>query len=104
MGIEKGLLEQVIVNLSVNARDAMACQGALTFTTTNVKLPASIDGAASGSVTEYPVIEAADHGCGMSAEILERMALENSHFAERLTSDEVRQAITGFFAARAKKA
>ena len=33
-------------------------------------------------------------------ELLERMALENSHFAERLTSDEVRDAITAFFAAR----
>jgi enoyl-CoA hydratase/carnithine racemase len=37
-------------------------------------------------------------------EILQRMDLENGHFAERLTSDEVRGAITAFFAARAKKA
>ncbi|MES2905160.1 MAG: enoyl-CoA hydratase-related protein [Pseudomonadota bacterium] len=36
------------------------------------------------------------------AEMIERMTLENSHFAERLTSDEVRDAITAFFAARAK--
>ena len=36
------------------------------------------------------------------AEILDRMELENGHFAERLRSDEVRQAITAFFAARAK--
>lgn len=35
-------------------------------------------------------------------EILERMELENSHFAERLQSDEVKKAITAFFAARAK--
>jgi enoyl-CoA hydratase/carnithine racemase len=35
-------------------------------------------------------------------EILERMDLENGHFAERLQSDEVKQAITAFFAARAK--
>jgi enoyl-CoA hydratase/carnithine racemase len=35
-------------------------------------------------------------------EILERMALENGHFAERLQSDEVKAAITAFFAARAK--
>lgn len=35
-------------------------------------------------------------------EILERMDLENGHFTERLASDEVRQAITAFFAARAK--
>jgi enoyl-CoA hydratase/carnithine racemase len=37
-----------------------------------------------------------------NVEILERMELENGHFAERLRSDEVRQAITAFFAARAK--
>ena len=36
------------------------------------------------------------------AEILERMELENGHFAERLRSDEVREAITAFFTARAK--
>ena len=35
-------------------------------------------------------------------EILERMELENGHFAERLVSDEVKQAIAAFFAARAK--
>jgi enoyl-CoA hydratase/carnithine racemase len=35
-------------------------------------------------------------------EILERMELENGHFGERLQSDEVKQAITAFFAARAK--
>lgn len=37
-------------------------------------------------------------------EVLERMGWENSHFSERLTSDEVRQAITAFFAARGKAA
>ena len=35
-------------------------------------------------------------------EILERMELENGHFAERLQSNEVKQAIANFFAARAK--
>ena len=35
-------------------------------------------------------------------EILERMELENGHFAERLHSDEVKAAITTFFASRAK--
>jgi enoyl-CoA hydratase/carnithine racemase len=41
---------------------------------------------------------------GPTEEILERMDLENGHFGERLTSDEVRQAIAAFFAARAKPA
>jgi enoyl-CoA hydratase/carnithine racemase len=35
-------------------------------------------------------------------EILDRIELENSHFAERLQSDEVKAAIAAFFAARAK--
>jgi len=39
---------------------------------------------------------------GDTAEILERMELENGHFAERLQSDEVKRAIAAFFAARAK--
>ena len=34
--------------------------------------------------------------------VLQRMELENSHFAERLQSDEVKAAITAFFAARTK--
>ena len=36
-------------------------------------------------------------------EILERMDLENRHFSERLTSHEVRDAVTAFFAARASR-
>lgn len=35
-------------------------------------------------------------------EVLDRMELENGHFAERLQSDEVKSAIAAFFAARAK--
>ena len=35
------------------------------------------------------------------AAVLDRIELENGHFAERLTSDEVKQAITAFFAKRA---
>ncbi len=37
------------------------------------------------------------------ADVLDRMELENGHFAERLTSEEVKQAIGNFFAARAKR-
>ena len=39
---------------------------------------------------------------GNTDELLERMELENGHFTERLTSTEVRDAISAFFAARAK--
>ena len=37
---------------------------------------------------------------GQSDDLLQRMELENGHFSERLTSDEVREAITRFFASR----
>ncbi|MEA1071553.1 enoyl-CoA hydratase-related protein [Sphingomonas sp. LY160] len=37
------------------------------------------------------------------AEVLDRMELENGHFSERLSSDEVKQAIATFFAARAAR-
>ncbi|MDQ3144105.1 MAG: enoyl-CoA hydratase-related protein, partial [Pseudomonadota bacterium] len=37
------------------------------------------------------------------AQVIERIELENGHFAERLTSAEVRDAITAFFAARAAR-
>ena len=37
-----------------------------------------------------------------TAEILERMELENGHFAERLASEEVKQAIASFFAAKSR--
>ncbi|HET7708054.1 MAG TPA: enoyl-CoA hydratase [Sphingomicrobium sp.] len=40
---------------------------------------------------------------GSADEIVERMELENGHFSERLTSDEVRQAITAFFERKAAK-
>ena len=52
--------------------------------------------------TSVPGPSAAEHDTVLLQEILERMELENGHFAERLQSDEVKQAITSFFAARAK--
>ena len=39
---------------------------------------------------------------GQTEELLERMELENGHFSERLTSEEVRDAISAFFASRAR--
>ena len=39
---------------------------------------------------------------GQEDGIIERMELENGHFAERLMSDEVTQVITAFFAARSR--
>ncbi|MEM8785468.1 MAG: ATP-binding protein, partial [Pseudomonadota bacterium] len=69
--VDQGQLEQVIVNLAVNARDAMADGGTLTITTKNIsknKLPKLSH--APFAVQDYVLIEVRDTGCGIPKEIL----------------------------------
>jgi CheY-like chemotaxis protein len=63
-------LENAIVNLAVNARDAMNGVGALRISTQNVKLAANEVGDVQAG--EYVKISVADTGCGMPPEVLER--------------------------------
>jgi len=57
-------LENTLVNLCVNSRDAMPDGGSLTLRTANVQL--------DGHAGEYVAIVVCDTGCGMSPEVLAR--------------------------------
>ncbi|HEU5482265.1 MAG TPA: ATP-binding protein, partial [Sphingomicrobium sp.] len=63
-------LENAIVNLAVNARDAMEGQGLMRIATTNVRLAANEVGDIRAG--EYVQISVTDTGCGMPPEVKER--------------------------------
>jgi signal transduction histidine kinase len=63
-------LENAIVNLAVNARDAMDGTGLMRISTANVRLQANEVGDVQPG--EYVRISVTDTGCGMSPEVLER--------------------------------
>jgi signal transduction histidine kinase/ActR/RegA family two-component response regulator len=63
-------LENAIVNLAVNARDAMDGQGSMRIATENVKLAANQVGDVRAG--DYVKISVTDTGCGMTPEVMER--------------------------------
>ena len=67
-------LENVLLNLAINARDAMPGGGRLGFTTANVRLDAA--GAAAQADLEpgdYVVLQVTDTGCGIAPALLSRV-------------------------------
>jgi signal transduction histidine kinase/ActR/RegA family two-component response regulator len=63
-------LENAIVNLAVNARDAMNGEGLMRISTENVRLAANEVGDIQPG--EYLKISVTDTGCGMSPDVVER--------------------------------
>jgi signal transduction histidine kinase len=71
---DAGQIEQVILNLAVNARDAMPRGGTVSITTRNVDADALPEGV-QGSLARGPCVRlsVADDGCGMDAETVEHI-------------------------------
>jgi CheY-like chemotaxis protein len=62
-------LEQVLMNLAVNARDAMPGGGQLFVRIANVTVSGIVDGAPDLPAGAYVVLRVTDTGCGMSEEV-----------------------------------
>jgi signal transduction histidine kinase/CheY-like chemotaxis protein len=67
-------LNQVVLNLCVNARDAMPTGGRILVSVRNLKITASKPaGQSAVAAGKYVALEVADTGCGMPPEIMERI-------------------------------
>lgn len=80
--VDQGQLEQVIINLAVNARDAMNNGGTLTIRTSDVVVDANnrpsrnmINPAAEDSITNgnYVLVEVKDSGCGIPRQLIQQI-------------------------------
>ncbi len=72
--VDLGQIQQVIINLAVNARDAMPAGGKLTIETANVSLDAGSQGRVSGiDPGDYVMLTVSDTGYGMSEEVREHI-------------------------------
>ena len=73
VAVDRIHLEQVLMNLAANARDAMAKQGTLTLSTAEVDLDASTDGLIETAGRRYALLQVRDDGTGMDAETKSRI-------------------------------
>jgi PAS domain S-box-containing protein len=72
--VDRNQLENALLNLAINARDAMQADGTLTVRATNRVLDAAFcRGKPELSAGEYVVFSVTDTGAGMSPEILQRV-------------------------------
>ncbi len=69
---DPGQLENAVLNLIINARDAMSTGGVIRLVTRNVQVAAANTNEQSVPPGAYSVVEVSDSGVGMSAEVAKR--------------------------------
>jgi signal transduction histidine kinase len=65
-------IERILLNLALNARDAMAGEGVLTIETALVERPSSV-ASAGAPLGRHPRLTVGDTGCGMAPEVQARI-------------------------------
>ena len=72
--MDRSELSQILMNLSINARDAMQATGRLEIRTQNVEIPIG-DNASSRIVSpgSYVLLTVSDSGCGMTDDVKQRI-------------------------------
>ncbi len=65
--------EMIILNLAINARDAMPTGGQLTLSTRNIRIEALAQRPEDPEPGEYVMLSIRDTGCGMSEEVVARV-------------------------------
>ena len=69
--VDPSQIDQVLTNLAVNARDAIADMGKLVIETTNTKIDAAYGSERVDTVPgEYVLLTVSDNGCGMDGDVL----------------------------------
>jgi signal transduction histidine kinase len=66
-------IEQVLMNLAANARDAMGGQGTLTIATSNLVVPSADVRLQPSTAGHYVRLEVSDTGTGISPEVLDKI-------------------------------
>jgi PAS domain S-box-containing protein len=70
--VDPNQLENALLNLCINARDAMPAGGDLTIETRNCKLDEAAAKAQELGASDYVTLCVSDTGCGMTAEVIAR--------------------------------